>query len=113
MPVELSDEARELLIQFQGYQQQLQNVLIQKESLKLQSLEIERALEELNATKQTAAYKIVGSVMINKNIEDLKKELNETKEDMGIKMKSMDTIELKLKERLKDLQIKLKNAIKE
>lgn len=113
MPGELSDEAKELLVQFQSYQQQLQNVLIQKESLKLQNMEIERSLEELAATKQTSAYKIVGTVMISKSIDELKKDMGEEKEDLSLKTKSLDSIELKLKEKLKDLQDRLRGEIKE
>ncbi len=112
MPEELSDEAKELLIQFQGYQQQMQNVLIQKENFKLQSMEVDRALEELGATKQASAFKVVGSIMINKPVEELKKELGESKEDLGIRLKSMDAVELKLKEKLKDIQARLKGMMK-
>lgn len=112
MPGELSEEARSMLMQFQSYQQQLQNVLAQKETLKLQMLEIEKAVEELSNTKQTTAYKIVGNIMVNKSVVALKKESNELKEDMDIKVKSMDTVEIKLKDKLKELQDKLKTIIK-
>ncbi len=113
MPEQLSDDAKELLMQFQSYQQQMQNVMIQKETLKMQSLEIEKAVEELNGTKQENAYKIVGSVMVKKDINELKKELADSKEDFGLKIKSLDTVELKIKEKLKDLQGKLRNILKE
>jgi|FaiFalDrversion2_1042247.scaffolds.fasta_scaffold00504_3 prefoldin beta subunit len=113
MVEELSDEAKELLLQFQSYQQQLQNILIQKETLKLQEIEVEKALEELNATKQTSAYKIVGNIMLSKSVEDLKKELNESKEELSLRIKSIESVELKIKEKLKELQNKLKDIIKE
>lgn len=86
--------------------------MIQKESLKLQTLEIARALEELNATKQTTAYKITGQIMISKPVEELKKELNETKENIDIRVKSLEKSESRISERLKDLQTKLKKVIK-
>jgi prefoldin beta subunit len=113
MVEELSDEAKELLLQFQSYQQQLQNILIQKETLKLQEIEVEKALEELNATKQTSAYKIVGNIMLSKSVEDLKKELNESKEELSLRIKSIESVELKIKDKLKELQNKLKDIIKE
>src|SRR3989304_2818177 len=74
------ESTEDLVSQFQSMQQQMQTVLIQKESLKLQNLEIERALEELGKTDQKTAYKISGQIMISKNVEELKKELEETKE---------------------------------
>ena len=75
-------------------------------------MEMDRALEELNATKQTTAYKIVGNIMVSKTVADIKKEFSENKDDMIIKIKSMDTMELKIKEKLKDLQNKLKDIMK-
>ena len=61
--VEISEEAKNLVEEFQAQQQQLQNLVMQKETLKLQTMEIGRALEELNASKEKKAYKIIGNVM--------------------------------------------------
>jgi len=110
--MEIPEETKNLIVQFQNYQQQLQSVMIQKESLKLQIMEIERALEELNATKQTTAYKITGQIMISKPVEELKKEMNETKENINIRVKSLEKTESRISEKLKDLQTKLKKVIK-
>lgn len=112
MVEKISEETKNLIVQFQNYQQQLQSILIQKESLKLQTLEVERALEELNTTKQTTAYKITGQIMISKPVEELKKELGETKENIEIRIKSLEKTESRIDERLKDLQTKLKEVIK-
>ncbi|MEM7825236.1 MAG: prefoldin subunit beta [Candidatus Aenigmatarchaeota archaeon] len=110
--MEMTEETKNLLAQFQSYQQQLQSVLIQKESMKLQSMEIEKALEELNQTKEKNAYKISGQIMVLKSVEDLKKELNETKDDLEIRIKSLEKSEEKIKDKLKELQNKLKNVFK-
>lgn len=109
---ELSEEAKNMITEFQNYQQQLQNVLIQKESLKLQNIEMEKALEELNATKQKTAYKITGAIMISKPVDELKKELNESKEAVDIRIKSLEKMEERVNSRLKELQTKLKEIIK-
>jgi len=101
-------EMENLINQFQNYQQQLQNILIQKESLKLQNIEIEKALEELNSSKEKDAYKITGSIMVSKPIEELKKELNETKETLGVRIKSLERTEEKISLKLKEMQTKLK-----
>lgn len=106
------EEKRNLISQFQTYQQQLQNILIQKESLKLQNLEIERALEELNATKQKTAYKITGQIMVSKPVEELMKELNEIKENIDVRVKSLEKSEESVNSKLKGLQSKLKDVMK-
>ncbi len=109
---EMTDETKNMVMQFQTYQQQLQSILIQKESMKLQDLEIQKALEELNATKQKTAYKITGSIMINKPVEEIKKELDENKELVGVRIKSLEKTEEKLNDKLKELQTKLKEVMK-
>ena len=86
-------EAENLVSDFQSYQQQMQSLLIQKESFRLQTAEIDKAVEELNASNQKTAYKITGGIMVSKSVEDLKKELGGTKEAIEIRMKSMEKTE--------------------
>ncbi len=106
------ENTQRMVEEFQLYQQQMQSLLIQKESLKLQDLEIDKALEELNAAQQKTAYKITGSIMVSKSVEDLKKELQETKETLDVQLKSMEKAEQKINDKLKELQEKLQALIK-
>ena len=110
--MEMNEETKKMIIEFQNYQQQLQSVLIQKESLKLQNMEIERALEELGKTKQTSAYKITGQIMISKPVKELKEEMDELKETIDLRVKSLEKNEERISNKLKDLQEKLKEVIK-
>jgi len=110
--MEMTEETKELLAQFQAYQQQLQSILIQKESIKIQILETEKALEELNETKEKNAYKISGQIMVLKPVEELKKEINEKKEDLEVKVKALEKSEEKIKDKLRELQNKLKDVLK-
>jgi prefoldin beta subunit len=96
--------------EFQFYQQQLQTVLIQKESLKLQTAEIESALEELGKTEQKNAFKIVGNIMVSKSVEGLKKELQETKEEAELRIKSLEKTEERIMNKLKELQASMKGG---
>ena len=105
-------EVQQLVSQFQIMQQQLQNVLIQKESMRLQQLEIERTVEELDASKQEQAYKITGSVMVSKPVKEIKKELEETKEAIELRLGSLKKAEDRINGQLKELQERLKKFIK-
>lgn len=96
--------AKEIAEEFQFYQQQLQAVTIQKETLKLQDFEIESALEELEKSEEKEAFKIVGSIMIRKSVEDLKKELKERKEDIELRIRSLEKSEERILNKLKELQ---------
>ncbi|MEM5854000.1 MAG: prefoldin subunit [Candidatus Aenigmatarchaeota archaeon] len=102
--------AKDVSEEFQFYQQQLQTVLIQKESLKIENFEIENALEELEKSDQKEAFKIVGNVMIKKNLEDLKKELKEKKEDIELRIKSLEKTEERILNKLKELQNSVKGG---
>lgn len=106
------EETQKLIDEFQNYQQQLQSLLIQKENLKLNEMEIEKALEELNSTQQKTAYKITGSIMISKPVEEIKKELQETKETVGVRLKSLEKMEERINNKLKELQEKLQTVMK-
>ncbi len=110
---EFDEETKKMIMEFQISQQQMQSLMMQKESMKVQEIEIDRALEELNGTKEEKAYKIIGGVMISKPVADLKKDLGETKEAVGIRLRSMENTEEKIKNKLNELQEKLKEVIKE
>lgn len=112
MAEKVGDETRQLILEFQLYQQQLQSVVMQKENLKLQDLEIDKALEELEASKEKSAYKITGSIMVSKPTEEIVTDLKETKEAISIRLNSFEKTESKITGRLKELQEKLKEAVK-
>ena len=101
-----------LVAQFQMMQQQLQQILMQKESLSMAVMEIDRAVEELDKSKDGEAYKITGTIMVRKPAAELKKELAESKEDLGVRLKSMDAAEKRFTDKLVELQGKLKSLIK-
>jgi len=104
------DDSR-LVEQFQSYQQQYQAIIIQKEQLKLQELEIDNALEELEATKEEKVYKISGPIMIKKDREDLKKELEERKENIELRLKTLSTAESKIVSKLKEMEADIRKLM--
>ncbi len=107
-----AEDVNSLVAKFQNLQQQLQSILMQKETFNLNKIEIERALEELEKASEDTAYKITGAIMVKKPVEELKKELNNTKEVVDIKIKSLEKTEKQLTEQLKNLQEKLKKIVK-
>ncbi len=98
--------------QFQQYQQQLQAVLIQKETMQLQLMEMNKALEELDSTKNEKAYKITGQIMVSKPVEELKKELGETKEAIEVRINSLGKTEEKITGKLKEMETELRKLVK-
>ena len=74
---------REQLTRLQQLQQNLQAIMIQKQQLEAESVEIEKATEELKKSEQDeAVYKSVGPLLIKTKKDDTLKELDEKKEKM-------------------------------
>jgi len=108
--VELSNEAKELLIKFQAKNQQLQELTAQKQSLELQKLEIEEALKEME--RRDEIYKEVAGLLIKADKDKVKKELEEEKELIEIKSKQIENAERKLKAELEKDRDKLEAMIR-
>lgn len=102
-----SKETEQLLGQAQIYQQQIQSILTQKGVFQLEINEIKKALEELEKTKETAAYKISGPVLIKSDVKSLKKDLKEKLDFLDMKLKNIEKQEAMLKEKIEGLKGKL------
>ena len=101
------EETKQLLGHAQMYQQQIQTVLAQKEALKLQLAEIEKALEELEKTGERDVYKLAGPVLIKTKLAEVKKDLHEKKKLINLRLKTLEDSERKIKEKLDELRKKL------
>ncbi|HLD00652.1 MAG TPA: prefoldin subunit beta [Candidatus Nanoarchaeia archaeon] len=99
----------ENLNQLQLLQQNLQNILSQKQQFEAQLVELDSALTELKTTSQ--AYKIVGKIMIASSKEDLIKDLGEKKEVAGIRLKNLIKQEESLQQNIQSIQDKLMKEI--
>ena len=109
----VTEDDKKFLEQFQAYQQQLQTILIQKENLKLQTIEIDKAVEELDASKGTKAYKIVGPIMVQKDLKKLKTELKERKDNFDLRTKTLEKAEQRITTKLKEMEPKLRKMMKQ
>lgn len=110
--IKLTPEAQQILIELQTFQQQMQTVLIQRESLNIQNTEIEKALEELKKATTEDVYKAVGPILIKSTKKDLEKELTEKKEIVDLRIKSLQKQEDRLKEKLKGSQERFEEFLK-
>lgn len=100
-------EARDIINAIQLYNQQLQAVMIQKQTLLVQNREIESALEELDKNPEEV-YKTVGPILVKSTKDDVVKELEESKEDFELKIKTLESQEKKITEKLKESQEKFR-----
>lgn len=110
--IKLTPETQQMLIELQTFQQQMQTIIMQKESLNIQNTEIARALEELKKSTTEDVYKAVGPILIKSTKKDLDKELTEKKEIIDLRLKSLQKQEDRIKEKLKEVQGKFEEFLK-
>lgn len=78
-------------------EQNVQYLSNQKQNFNTQLIEVESALNELESSED--AYKIIGTIMVKIDKIKLKKELEEKKEILDIRIKSIEKQEKHLKEK--------------
>ena len=104
---------KEQLERYEQFQQNLQSVLVPKQQVDLEIIEISKALEELNkSADDVKVYKSAGTVMVSSNKADVVKELTESKDLSNTKITVLNKQEERLKESLKEVQEKLDETMK-
>jgi prefoldin beta subunit len=99
---EVSNALQEKINKLSMMEQTLQSFLAQKQTFQAQLMEIESALDELKKTDK--AYRIVGNVMVFSDKESLISDLNQKKETVELRIKSIDKQETKMREKTSELQ---------
>ena len=104
---------QEQLARLQQTQQNLQSILMQKQQLESEKLEIEKALEELKkASDDELVFNHAGTIMIKSNKKDLIEELEEQMELAKTKASLLVKQEERLKTTLKEQETKIQEMIK-
>ena len=104
---------REQLSRLQQLQQNLQAIMIQKQQLEAESIEIEKATEELKKSEQDeAVYKSVGPLLIKSKKDDTLKELDEKKDLANTRLVVLGKQETRVKENLKEVENKINEMIR-
>ena len=110
---ELPPWLREQVSRLQQLQQNLQAIMMQKQQLEVESVETDRALEELKkAGPDDAVYKNAGSVLVKAKKEDVIKELEEKKELSGTRVMVLGKQEARVKENLKEVENKINEMVR-
>jgi len=98
----MDNQMQEKIGQIQLVQQNLENFSMQRQQFQVQQTEIETALIEINTT--TTAYKLIGNIMVLTDREKLKKDLEEKKEMLNIRINTIEKQEEKLRSKFEELQ---------
>jgi prefoldin beta subunit len=96
-------ESEQDIRELQLIEQNLSNLLMQKQNFQARLIENENALKEIDrTTKET--YKILGTIMVAVDKEELQKEIDEEREIIKLRIKNIEKQENKLKEHAEELQ---------
>jgi prefoldin beta subunit len=104
---------REQLSRLQQLQQNLQAILMQKQQIEIEAMEIEKAVEELKKLgEDEAVYKSAGPILIKTKKEETIKELEEKKELSNTRLLVLGKQETRVKENLKEVENKINEMIR-
>jgi len=92
--------------EIQILEQNLQNILFQKQSFQIEINEIQASLKELENSGEEV-YKIIGQLMLRTEKQKVKKELLEKKEILEIHLKTVEKQEKNLTEKVEKLREEL------
>jgi prefoldin beta subunit len=108
-----AEDLERLLADVQAQNQQLQAIMVQKQTIQLQSRETENALAEVEKLAAgDEAFRAVGPILVKASKADLSKELGYMKEEMDIRLKTLEKQEKRIKDALQASQEKLQSLIK-
>ncbi|MBN2881187.1 prefoldin subunit beta [Candidatus Woesearchaeota archaeon] len=95
----MSDER---INQLSMYEQNIQQLLIQRQTFHSQLAEVESALAELGKTTQ--AYKIIGNIMVLAEKDSVSKELADKKEMLKLRIATLEKQEKSIRDKAQSLQ---------
>ncbi|MEM0465807.1 MAG: prefoldin subunit beta [Candidatus Pacearchaeota archaeon] len=99
----IDKETQEKIHELQSFEQNIQSLLIQKQAFQMELSETENALSEIIKTKDDV-YKMIGNIMIKTSKENIKKELEQKKELLLLRLKSIENQEEKISKKADELR---------
>jgi prefoldin beta subunit len=110
---ELPPWLKEQVSRFQQIQQNLQAIMMQKQQVELEAVEIDRALEDLGKSgPEDTVYKSAGPLLIKAKRDDLNKELEEKKELAKTRLMVLSKQESRVKDNMKEVENKINQMLR-
>ena len=109
---QLPPNIQEKISRLQQLQNTLQQLILQKQRLDLERNESERALKTLDdVTSETKVYKSAGAILVEKDRDDIVKELKERLEFLEMRSKVLTKQEGNTRKRLTSIQESLQKEL--
>ena len=108
----IDQETQEKIQQLQIFEQNLQNLLLQKQAFQMELNETENALSEIEKTKEDV-FKMISNIMIKTDKTKLNEELNRKKDLLNLRLKSIDSQENEFSKQLEALRKEIMKKFKQ
>ncbi len=96
--------------QLQMLEQNMQNILMQKQTMQAQQIEVGNAVTEINDSKGEV-FKIIGPIMVSTSKDKINNELKSKQEIVELKLKNLEKQESQLKDKASKLQSEVMEKI--
>jgi prefoldin beta subunit len=109
--MDFSPEENKMLQELQVLEQNLQSILMQKQTHQVELNEATNALNELSKSGEEV-YRIIGGIMIKSNKNDIVSELTEKKKILELRLASVEKQETSFEEKAEKLRNEIRESIK-
>lgn len=109
--MELDKETQEKINELHGFEQNIHNLLIQKQAFQIELNETESALLEISKSKDDV-FKLIGNIMIKANKKKIEDDLKKRKDLMSLRIKSIEKQESSLEKQAEELKEEVLGKIK-
>ncbi|HUT79667.1 MAG TPA: prefoldin subunit beta [Candidatus Bathyarchaeia archaeon] len=108
----ISPQLEEKIKRYQAIQQQMATVQQQVQALKIEHMDIEKALKEIEELPDDeVCYRSIGRLMVKSTIKDTKEKLKDQKELTETRVKLSEKSSDKLKSQFEDLEKEIRAAL--
>jgi|SRR3989344_2759661 len=109
--MEIDGTTQNKIQEIQILEQNLHNLILQKQAFQIELNETENASSEIERTKEDV-FKIISNIMIKTEKNKLKEELNRKKELLNLRLKSIDSQEDEFSKQLEELRKEIMKKLK-
>jgi len=109
--MDIDKETQQKIQQLQVFEQNFQQILMQKQAFQMELTETENALSEIAKSKDDI-YKMIGQIMIKTEKKKIEDELKKKQELLSLRLKTFEKQETELTKQLEDLRKEVMAKIK-
>lgn len=112
MAERIPPEAQHYAVKYQQLQNLLAQILTEKATVETELKEVNRVLSELdNLPDNIEIYKALGHILVKTSKSNVQSELNERKELLELRLKSLEKQEKEARRQLEEVQAKIKEIL--